>query len=275
MAQSLSALRSTKDDAGKPPIVILYGVDGVGKTSLAAEFPSPIYLPTEGEAPPNDISLMTFDVPETLDGVLDNIGELLTQDHDYKTLIVDSLDGLEPLVWAATCRRLDATSDKTIDSIEAPGYGKGYVEADTEWREYLKAITALRKSGVGVVQIAHPEIVRFDSPVSDPYSRYGIKLHKRAAALTREAADIVGFLNYRVSIKEKEVGFKKTVAHGESGGDRQIHLEERAGFVAKNRYGMPAMLPYKKGGGYAALAKYLPARTAANDNNVQTQAQAA
>ncbi len=237
MAISLSNLRSTTRST--PPIAIFYGVDGVGKTQLASEFPNPVLLATEGERPPIDVELPTFGTIGSLADVFDAVGALLTEEHGYKTLIVDSLDGLEPLIWRETSARLK------VESIEDAGYGKGYVEADKEWREYLSAITALTRKGIAVVQLAHPEIVRFDSPTSDPYSRYGIKLHKRAGALVRETADLVGFLNYRVTLKEKDVGFKKTVTHGVGGSDRQIHLEERAGFCAKNRYSMPESIPYR------------------------------
>ena len=252
MAISLSSLRSSKSD--NPPILLIYGVGKVGKTSLAAEFPDPIYLSTDGERTPDDIELPSADI-ETFDDLLGVFGDLLTEDHPHKTVIIDSLDGLEPLVWAATCQR------NGWATIEDPGFGKGYLAADVEWGEYFQALTALKNAGLAVVQIAHPEIVRFDSPTSDPYSRYGIKLQRRAAALAQEKADIIGFLNYRVSIKEKEVGFNKKVSHAEGGAERQIHLEERAGFIAGNRYSMPATITFKKGAGYTELAKFFPAPT--------------
>lgn len=256
MALSLSSLTTTKST--NPPRVVIYGVDGVGKTSLAAEFPGPVlYLPTEGESPPADVELTTPGVIETFIGLLDIFGELLTEKHDFKSVIVDSLDGLEGLVWAATCARLG------ISSIEEAGFGKGYVEADAEWREYLQAVSALSRAGIYLVQLAHPEIIRFDSPTTDPYSRYQPKLHKRSNAMIREQADIVAFMNYRVSIKEKEVARQTKVARGEGGNERLMHFNEKPGFMAKNRYSMPDSAPYRKGQGFAEIAKFLPA---ANDD---------
>lgn len=254
MAISLASLRSTKRN--DPPVILLYGVDGIGKTSLAAEFPDPIYLATEGERPPSDVELATPGTIESFGELLDIIGELLTQEHDRRTVIIDSLDGLEPLVWRATSSRLGLTS------IEEAGFGKGYVEADTEWNELMAAVSALAQAGICVVMLAHPEIVRFDSPTSDPYSRYQPKLHKRANALVREKSDVVAFMNYRISIKEKEVARQTKIAHAEGGKERQIHLNEGAGFNAKNRYSMPDSLTYRKGNGFAELAKYWPGAVA-------------
>lgn len=270
MAISLSSLKSTV--SSNPPVCIFYGVDGVGKTTLAAEFPDPIYLPTEGERAPSGVDIATPGTIEDLDGLFDIFGSLLTEQHDFKTVIVDSLDGLESIVWKSTCARLG------VPSIEDPGFGKGYVEADTEWSEYLAAVSELARNGIAVVQVAHPDIIRFDSPTSDPYSRYTTKLHKRANAMVRERCDLVGFMDYRISLKDKEVGHKKTVTHAEGGRERQIHLAERAGFQAKNRYSMPDKLPYKIGKGYTELAKYFPEPTginAANDNAADGDQQAA
>ncbi len=149
MAISLSNLVSSKSD--KPPITTIYGVGKIGKTSLAAEYPDPIYLPTDGERTPDGIDVPTPGVIETFGDLLNVFTELLTEQHDRKTVIIDSLDGLEPLIWSATCERLN------ISSIEEPGYGKGYVEADKEWHEYFQAISALKANGLAVVQIAQAQ----------------------------------------------------------------------------------------------------------------------
>lgn len=253
MAIALGSLNTTRND--KPPIGIVYGVGGMGKTTLASEFPDPYYLPTIGEEPPADIDMQSPGTAETFGEVLDVIEWLLTAEHDRKTFIIDSLDGLEPLVWAETCSR------NGWANIEDAGFGKGYVAADEVWRELLGGVQALRDAGIATIFIAHTEITRFDSPTSDPYSRYGVKLHKRASALMQEAAQFVAFINARHTLKEKEVGFNKKVAHAEGSGERLIHVEERPGFLAKNRYSMPPSIPYKKGNGWAKLSEYMPAPT--------------
>tara|TARA_R110000868_G_scaffold40447_3_gene139524 strand:- start:905 stop:1684 length:780 start_codon:yes stop_codon:yes gene_type:complete len=249
MAMSLSNM--AKKNAEPPAIYTIYGTPKVGKTSLALEFPDPIYVNTPGESPPKGIEFVTPGEISSLDELLDLIGELLTTPHDRKTLVIDSADGLEPLVWDHTCRA------NGWSNIEAPDYGKGYIATDEHWRELLRALEALAMSGMAVVFIAHAIAARFDSPVTDPYSRWQIKLHKRAAALIQEASSVIAFIDFRMTLKTKDVGFKKAVSHGEGGGDRQIHLEERPGFVAGNRFGMPSAVPYKAGAGYSALAKYL------------------
>lgn len=284
MAISLGRLKSSTSTF--PPIILLYGVDGVGKTSLAAEFPDALYLPTSGERTPEGVDLAT---PEDEDGGTQYItsweelktivGDLLTEDHDFKTVIFDSLDGLEPVLNAETCARIGADSIGSNDKGSAAAFGQGDVQGDVEWAEFMDACAMLTHRGIAVVLLGHPEIKRFDSPVTDPYDRYQVKLRKRAAALVRERCDIVAFLNYRISLKSKEVGIKKEVTHAEGGKERQIHLTEGAGFVAKNRYSMPDAIAYQKGKGYAALAKFFPAPTgiygAANDNAPADQAEAA
>lgn len=259
MAISLSSLKSSAST--NPPILLVYGVDGVGKTSLAAEFPDALYLPTAGERTPDGIELPTPGLIETFNDLKDVFGELLTEDHEFKTVIVDSLDGLEPLMHAETCARIGAVSIDSNDKGSPTSFGRGYVEADVEWNEFMAACRDLTARGIAVVLLAHPEIVRFDSPITDPYARYQVKLHKRAAALIREQSDIVAFMNYRVSLKTKEVAPKKEVTHAEGGKERQIHLAEAAGFVAKSRYQTPDYITYKKGQGYSELAKYFPVPT--------------
>lgn len=251
MAISLGSLNTTKNN--KPPIGVIYATGGAGKTTLASEFPDPYYLPTLGEEPPDDVEMPSPGTAETFADICDVIEWLLTEEHDRKTLILDSADGVEPMVWAETCAR------NGWNNIEDAGFGKGFLAADEVWRELIGGFNALRDAGIAVVLIAHTDITRFDDPTSDPYSRYGIRLHKRASALIQDAAQFVAFINFRRTLKEKDVGFNKKVAHAEGSGERIIYLEERPGFLAKSRYSTPASLPYKKGQGWEKLNEYMPA----------------
>ena len=154
--------------------------------------------------------------------MIEALAALYTEPHDFKTVVIDSVDWLEPLVWAKACR------DNGWASIEDAGYGKGYVAALTFWRQYIDGLNALRDDrGMTVIQIAHTDIKRFDSPEHDPYDRYVIKLHTRAAALLQEHSDVVLFANYRISTVKADVGFNKKVNRALGSGER-VHPHRRA-----------------------------------------------
>jgi hypothetical protein len=231
------SLASLKRAAGpNPPRILVHGVAGIGKTTFAANAPSCVVVPTED-------GLGTLDVPHfplarSFDAVMEALAALYTEPHEYRTVVVDSVDWLEPLVWQRAC------AEHKWASIEDPGYGKGYVAALDLWRQYLEGLNALRdERGMTVIQIAHTDIKRFDSPEHEPYDRYVIKLHARAAALLQEHSDIVLFANYRISTVKADVGFNKKVTRALGSGERVLYTAERPAFLAKNRYGLPEMLP--------------------------------
>ena len=234
MAISLAQL--TRANTPKPPRILIHGVAGVGKTTFAAEASKPVFVQTEDGL--GTIPAASFPLARTFEEVLESLASLYTEDHDFKTVVINSVDWLEPLVWGKACR------DNGWGSIEDAGYGKGYVAALTLWRQYIDGLNALRDDrGMTVVQIAHTDIKRFDSPEHDPYDRYVIKLHTRAAALMQEHSDIVLFANYRISTVKADVGFNKKVNRAMGSGERVIHTAERPAFLAKNRYGLPETLP--------------------------------
>ena len=234
MAISLQSL--LRSGTAYPPRLLVYGVAGVGKTKLAANAPNPIFLQTEDGL--GMIQAATFGLMRSYADIQDALDVLFTQPHDFQTVVLDSLDWLEPLIWAEACLR------NGWASIEAPGFGKGYGEALNVWREYLDKLNALRdQKGMAVIQIAHTDIKRFDSPEHEPYDRYVIKLQTRASALLQEHSDVVLFANYQISVAKSDVGFNKKVTRALGSGARVMHTEERPAFLAKNRYGLPDTLP--------------------------------
>jgi hypothetical protein len=233
MAISLASLRRSGD--ARPPRLLVYGVAGIGKTQLAASAPAPVFLQTEDGL--GTIAADTFGLLRSFESVMEAITSLYTEPHDFQTVVLDSLDWLEPLVWQHTA---EANGWK---DIEQPGYGKGYVAALDAWRAFLDGINGLRDDrGMAVILIAHADIRRFDSPETEPYDRYQPKLHDRAAALVQEHVDAVLFANYRITTLKSDAGFGKKVVRGVTGGDRLLHTVERPAFLAKNRFALPESL---------------------------------
>jgi hypothetical protein len=245
MTFNLSRLVRSSDRV-LPPRIFLYGVAGVGKTTLASQFPNPVFALVEDGAGTLDITGAPITSYEDMMGM---INSLYDEEHDFQTLVVDSVDWLEPLVWARACEL------NKWDSIETPGYGRGYVAALDLWRSYTEGLNALRNDkGMTILQLGHTEIKRHDAPDTEPYDRYIVKLHKGASALLQEHSDCVFFANYRVSTVKSDTGFgqKKTRAVGS--GERIIHTVERPSHIAKNRFSMKDVLPMS----YEAIAEYLP-----------------
>ena len=239
MAITLSSIRKTTQVAA--PRLLIYGVAGVGKTSLAASSPSPIFIFTEDGAGALNVESFTFGGGETprpyataYQEIIEALTALYLEDHSFKTVVIDSIDGLEPLVWAHTA----AMHGKT--NIEDWDYGKGYAFAAPYWQTLLDGLNALRdKRGMSVILLGHAQSKPFNDPLNDTYDRYSVKLHKGASALIQEAMDGVFFYNYRVFTKKEDLGFNKTSTRGLATGERVLGTRECPGYVAKNRYSLP------------------------------------
>lgn len=251
MAIDLSTLRKVKAD--KPPRILIYGPEKMGKTSLAAQFPAPVFIQTEqGESA--GMELDSFGLLKSFGEVMDAMAALAGEDHQFKTLVVDSLSELETLIWAETCAR------KQWASIETPGFGKGYIETDYVWAEFIDAFNYLRNDrGMNVVLIGHSVTDRFDDPETQSYSRYAIDLHKRAMAMMTREVDAILLVKKDVTIKTEGAG-KNPRARADGGDTRWIYCEGRPAFQAGNRFNMPERIMFPKGGGYDAVKAFLPAQ---------------
>lgn len=227
MAFDLKSIK--KNTALAAPRITVYGVEGIGKSTFAAAAPNPIFILTEDGL--GSLQVEHFPIAKTSADVLDAIGALYDGDHKFRTVVIDSLDWLETLIW----REIEAKHD-----AKELAYGKGALIAAEKWRQVLDGLNALRNDkGMICILIAHTEIKRFDSPEVEPYDRYQPKLQTRSSALVREWSDAVLFANYRTIVKKDDVGFNKTNNRGVSTGERLLYTAEKPAYMAKNRYNLP------------------------------------
>lgn len=252
MAISLSNVRRGVEI--KPPRILVYGPHGVGKTTFGAQAPAPILVPLEDGAGMLDVP--RFPLLKSYAEVVEALNSLGADEHEHQTVIVDSLDWLEPMVQAETCAR------NGWKDIEQPGYGKGYIACNTVWVEFFSLLQALRDfRNMQVILIAHQEVKTFQDPSTDPYDRYQIKLHKGASAIAQEWADAIFFCTFKTIVQKSKGAFNRENVRGVGHGDRVIYTQERPSHYAKNRYNLPYELPLSYSAFTTALG--LPAPAAA------------
>ncbi len=226
----------------KPPRILMYGVEGIGKSTFGSQALKPVFVQTEDGL--DEIDCARFPLARSYDDVVAALAELRMEQHDHETVVIDSLDWLERLVWDKLCVQYNVTSIEKVDG----GYSKGYTHALSFWREIIDLLNALRNQrGMVVLLIAHSKVERFEDPESSPYDRYSPRLHKHAAALVSEWCDAVLFATRKMRTQSEDAGFnrKRTIAHaiGKDGGERILRCVGGPSCVAKNRYGITSELP--------------------------------
>ena len=214
------------------PRILLHGIQGVGKSTFAAGAPSPIFLPTEDGL--TTINVAQFPLSTNVEEVFGYIEMLWTEEHQYKTFVLDTVDWLEKLIWDQVRDDLGVKAFGDID------YGKGYVLALDYWDKLIRGLNKLREQcGMAIILLAHNEIKTYRPPDVEPYDRYQIKLHKSAAAKLEEWADAVLFANFKVLVDKKTK--KATGMRGDQA--RIIHTADNPAWRAKTRYKIPDELP--------------------------------
>lgn len=224
---TLAAVRRGRIDT--PIRTLLYGVEGVGKTTFGASAPAPIFIAAEDGA--GLLNIERFPPPESWRQVREAVAALTNEPHEYGSLVVDTLDWLEPLLWHHICDR-DGKKD-----IEDYGYGKGYVAALDEWRVLINDLERLRAvKRMRVVLLAHSWIRPFKNPEGDDFDRYEMKIHLKAAGLLKEWSDVVLFANYETFAHKDE---KTKRVRGVATGARLCYTTRTAAYDAKNRFSLP------------------------------------
>lgn len=229
MAINLSQL--TKPEGQRPVIMTLFGEAGVGKTTLAAMMPRPVFVRTEDGTASlqgnDDVSL--FPLAQSSQDVLDAIEALATQEHEFKTLVIDSITQLATMIEAEI-----VAADPKAKSINQAGggYGAGYNTAADRHRLVREWAGALAyEKGMNVVFIAHADTETMDLPDLDPYARYTIRMHKKSLPHYTDNVDLVGMV--RLKTFTRGDGDKKRAI---STGEREVICFPQASSVTKNRF---------------------------------------
>lgn len=219
--------------------VVIYGTEGIGKTSLAANFPDPVFIDTEGSTKNYEVKRIEEGRPPSSWTELMNwIGYVKQNPNVCKTLVIDTIDWSERLCNAHVC------AQHGVKGIEDFGYGNGYTYASEELGRLLDRLSDLTELGIHVVLTAHAKIRTFTQPDEmGSFDRYELKLgsktSNKTSALVKEWADLVLFINYKTVIVTDD----KTKKGKAQGGERIMYTTHRPAWDAKNRHGLPDELP--------------------------------
>ena len=195
-------LNITKGKIARPQKVVIYGAEGIGKSSLAAKFPDPLFIDTEGGTAHMDVR--RIDKPESWEELLAIVKEVAVTKDVCKTLALDTADWAEQLVTTYICAKYKQ------NSIESFGYGKGYTYLGEEFARLLGAFDTVLASGIHVVVTAHAKMRKFEQPDEmGAYDRWEMKLSKQVAPLLKEWCDLLLFCNYQTYIVTSESNAKK------------------------------------------------------------------
>lgn len=244
------AYQITSGRVTRPQRVVIYGPEGIGKTTLAARFPSPLFIDTEEGS--NHLDVRRLPCPDSWTMLKDEVAWIRNYPEECGgTLVLDTADRAERLCAEQVCK------DKQWTGIEDVGYGKGYTYVKEEFGRLLNLLSEVVERGLNVVVVAHSWITKFEQPdEAGAYDRYELKLlKKQTAPLLKEWADAVLFCNYKtVVIKETDKEGKVTKARATGGRNRTIFATHAATWDAKNRWGLPDEVPME----WAQIAPFIP-----------------
>lgn len=251
----------TRGKVAKAQKVVLYGPEGIGKSSFAANFPDSLFIDTEGSTSNMDVA--RFGKPTSWSLFLSQI-EYVKQNKPCKTLVIDTIDWAERMAIENLCQ----TNQKK--SIEDFGYGSGYIKLEEEIGRLLNLLQDVVDLGINVVLTAHAQIRKFEQPDEmGAYDRYELKLGKktsaRTSALVKEWADMVLFMNYKTFSVAADKDGKK---HKAQGGTRTIYTSHHPAWDAKNRHGLPPEIPMD----YSCIAHIFQSAQSVQQQSASVQA---
>ena len=238
---SIAPPRPATEDA--PPIITICGDAGTGKTSLAATFPKPVVIRAEDglKSIPKNMRPDAFPLVRNPDELWEQLMWLGQEDHDYKTLIVDSVSRLEEL-FSAECLKKDGKAKTLNTAMGGYGAGRQYVAAQHARLRKLCGRIA-EKKGMAIVFISHADIETMRLPDVDDYQRYSLRLMKDSLPPYVDDVDMVAFVRLAAALRGDDGDRKKVVSNG----DREVICHATAASVSKNRYGITEPLDFVLG----------------------------
>ncbi len=223
-------LKISSGKVTRPLKVVLYGPEGIGKSTLASKFPNPLFIDTEGGTSHMDVR--RIEKPASWDELLSAIVEVAREPCICGTLVLDTADWTEQMCVNALCARYKKAG------IEEFGYGKGYTYLSEEFNRLLTACDAVIAAGINVVITAHAKMRKIELPDEmGAYDRWEMKLSKQVAPLLKEWCDILLFLNYQTFVVTLENKSQKA-----QGGKRVMYTSHHPCWDAKNRQNLPEVL---------------------------------
>lgn len=239
--------------------VVVYGPEGIGKSTFASMFPDPVFIDTEGST--KDMDVARTETPTSWTMLMQQIQYIKTYPDTCRTLVVDTLDWAEQMCVEHVCAQYGKKG------IEDFGYGNGYTYTREEFGRFLNRLSEVIDAGVHVVLTAHAQIKRFDQPDEmGSYDRWELKLGKKTTSqtspLVKEWADMLLFANYKThSVAVDDKGQKRKA----QGGRRVMYTSHHPCWDAKNRYGLPEEMDFD----YAGIAHIIEA--GAEQKQAQTE----
>lgn len=227
---------------------VIYGAEGIGKSTLASQFPNPLYIDTEGST--NHMNVNRLKAPQSFTELLSMI-KWVANTRPCSTLVIDTVD------WAEKLGEQEVLAERNLKGMEDEGYGRAYQYLHEKIGRLLDGLTEVIESGINVVLLAHAKIVKFEDPGEmGAYDRWELKLRSTGktnnSALVKEWADMVLFLNYKV-ISVKDGGDMSKTFKGQ-GGQRTMYTTHRPAWDAKNRHGLPDEVQMD----FASIAHIIP-----------------
>lgn len=221
------ALSIKKGPQARAIRTVIYGPEGIGKSTLASQFPDVVFVDFEHGTDSMDVA--RFDTPEDFDGVL-TLLNIISQEDICKTVVLDTADKLEQLISRHVCLKYG------ISSIEDAGYGKGYTYLAEAWIELMKICDNVIDSGKNIVFVAHAQMRKFEQPDEmGAYDRWELKLSKKTSPLLKEWSDMLLFCSYKTNVVTDE----KTKSKKAVGGKRVMYSAHNPCWDAKNRFNFP------------------------------------